>query len=120
MKGRMSEQQVTTPVVFLDFDGTITRHDVVDVILETYADERWIEIERQWRAGRIGSRDCLRAQMALVRATRRELDPLVDSVEGGFGLAPLLEACARRRLAVDIVSHGFDYRIPLVRQRPRR
>ena len=29
MKGRMSEHQVTTPVVFLDFDGTITRHDVV-------------------------------------------------------------------------------------------
>ncbi len=119
MKGRMSEHQVTTPVVFLDFDGTITRRDVVDVILETYADERWIEIERQWRAGRIGSRDCLRAQMALVRATRRELDALVDSVEVDLGLAPLLEACARRRLAVNIVSDGFDYCIRRVLERPR-
>src|SRR2546423_10401700 len=119
MKGRMSEQQVTTPVVFLDFDGTITRHDVVDVILETYADERWIEIERQWRAGRIGSRDCLRAQMALVRATREELDALVDSIEVDLGLAPLLETCARRRLAVNVVSDGFDYCIRRVLERPR-
>jgi 2-hydroxy-3-keto-5-methylthiopentenyl-1-phosphate phosphatase len=119
MKGRMSGHQTTTPVVFLDFDGTITRRDVVDVILETYADERWIEIEKQWRAGRIGSRACLRAQMALVRATREQLDALVDSIEVDLGLAPLLETCARRRLQVNVVSDGFDYCIRRVLERPR-
>jgi len=119
MKGRMRGHQATTPVVFLDFDGTITRRDVVDAILETYADERWIEIEKQWRAGRIGSRDCLRAQMALVRATREQLEALVDSVEVDLGLAPLLETCARRGLAVNVVSDGFDYCIRRVLERPR-
>src|SRR2546423_13884071 len=119
MRERMSGHQATTPVVFLDFDGTITRRDVVDAILETYADERWMEIEKQWRAGRIGSRDCLRAQMALVRATREQLDALVDSVEVDLGLAPLLETCARRHLAVNVVRDRFDYCIPRVLQPPR-
>ena len=115
----MGGHETTTPVVFLDFDGTITRRDVVDVILETYADGRWIEIEKQWRAGRIGSRDCLRAQMALVRVTREQLDALVDSIEVDDGLAPLLETCARRRLSVNVVSDGFDYCIRRALERPR-
>src|SRR6266850_1760275 len=47
-------QQVPLPkaILFLDFDGTITRRDAVDAILETYADPEWLEFEAQWRAGR--------------------------------------------------------------------
>ena len=66
------------PVVFLDFDGTISRCDVVDAILEAYADPGWLQIEATWQAGGIGSRECLRAQMSLVRATRASLDRLLD------------------------------------------
>jgi len=58
----MTEPQ--TPILFLDFDGTISRRDAVDAILETYADPKWLTFEAEWSAGRIGSRDCLRAQMS--------------------------------------------------------
>jgi len=67
----MTEPQ--TPILFLDFDGTISRRDAVDVILETYADPKWLAFEAEWREGRIGSRDCLRAQMSLVRASRKQI-----------------------------------------------
>src|SRR5919199_417425 len=114
----MSKQEQNRPILFMDFDGTITRRDVIDVILEKYADERWLEIEKQWRAGRIGSRDCLRAQVALVRATQRELDSLIDSIQVDEGFALLLEVCARHEIATHILSDGFDYCIRRILERP--
>jgi 2,3-diketo-5-methylthio-1-phosphopentane phosphatase len=98
-----------TPVLFLDFDGTISRRDAVDAILETYADPKWLTFEADWRAGRIGSRDCLRAQMSLVRASRMEIDALLDEIGIDEDLVALLEMCATQRVPAHIISDGFDY-----------
>ncbi len=105
----MRKQQTPKAILFLDFDGTISSSDAVDVILETYADLRWLVFEEEWRAGRMGSRDCLRAQMALVRATHDELNTLLDQIAVDEGLARLLEMCAAHDVPVHIVSDGFDY-----------
>lgn len=111
--------QPVQPALFMDFDGTITRRDVIDAVLENFADERWLEIEKQWRAGHIGSRDCLRGQIALVRASREELDELVDSIEVDEGFALMLEICARHKIAIHIISDGFDYCIRRILERPQ-
>src|SRR5262245_26226423 len=105
----MTDSERPPVVLFLDFDGTITRRDVVDAILETYADSRWLVYEAAWRAGRMGSRDCLHAQMSLVRATRHQLDALLDSIVVDEGLVDLFEVCAGRKIPVHIISDGFDY-----------
>jgi 2,3-diketo-5-methylthio-1-phosphopentane phosphatase len=103
----MTEPQ--TPMLFLDFDGTISRRDAVDVILETYADPNWLTFEEEWRAGRIGSRDCLRAQIDLVRASRKQLDALLDEIGIDEDLIALLEMCAMQNIPAHIISDGFDY-----------
>lgn len=100
---------VLRPVVFLDFDGTISRADVVDAVLERYADRGWTAIEEAWRAGRIGSRECLRDQMAMVRATPAELDELLESIGLDDGFAALIETCDAHGLAAHVISDGFDY-----------
>jgi 2-hydroxy-3-keto-5-methylthiopentenyl-1-phosphate phosphatase len=105
----MTEEQKPKAILFLDFDGTISRRDAVDVILETYADPKWLTFEAEWRAGRMGSRDCLRAQMALVRATRKQIDSLLDEIGIDEDLVPLLEMCAAHYIPAHIVSDGFDY-----------
>ena len=105
----MTELQTPKAILFLDFDGTVTRRDVVDVILETYADPRWLVFEAEWRAGRMGSRDCLQSQMAVVRATREQLDELLDEIEVDQGLASLLEMSAVHSVPAHIISDGFDY-----------
>ena len=64
-------------MVFLDFDGTITRRDVTDAILEAYADPQWLRIEEEWKAARMSSREGLTAQVALATATQEELDFLL-------------------------------------------
>ncbi|MDQ2936044.1 MAG: HAD-IB family phosphatase [Acidobacteriota bacterium] len=105
----MTELQTPKAILFIDFDGTITRRDAVDAILETYADRSWLTFEADWRAGRMGSRDCLRAQMALVNATRTQLDALLDEIEIDHGLVALLEMCATHDIRAHIISDGFDY-----------
>jgi len=119
----MTEPQQVQPhkaILFLDFDGTITRRDAVDAILETYADPEWLEFEAEWREGRIGSRDCLQSQMALVHATRKQLDSVLDEIEIDKGLVVLLELCATYDIPAHIVSDGFDYCIRRILSRASR
>src|ERR1043166_5449497 len=97
------------PILFLDFDGTISERDATDVLLEAFADPRWVDVETQWQSGRIGSRECLREQIALVRADREQIDALLDTITVDRGLGEVLDTCARYRIPVHIVSDGFDY-----------
>jgi 2-hydroxy-3-keto-5-methylthiopentenyl-1-phosphate phosphatase len=46
--------------------------------------------------------------MALVRATRPELDALLDEIEIDEGFGVLLDMCAAHGVAAHIVSDGFD------------
>lgn len=105
----MTNAITSKAMLFLDFDGTITCRDAVDVILETYADPKWLAVEAEWAAGRIGSRECLQAQISLVRATRQQLDTLLDSIAVDGGLADLFAVCAAEKIPAHIISDGFDY-----------
>lgn len=105
-------------VVFLDFDGTITLRDATDAILDAFADPAWLQVEDAWLSGRIGSRECLAAQMALVTATREQVDRLLDDVGVDPGFAMLLDACAAHAAPVHIVSDSFDYCIGRILGRP--
>ena len=106
------------PTVFLDFDGTITRQDVTDAILEAFADPAWRAIEEQWQADRIGSRECLAAQIALVTATPAQVNRLLDGIDVDPGFTTVIDVCAARAAPVYIVSDGFDYCIDRILGRP--
>ncbi|MGH9437211.1 MAG: MtnX-like HAD-IB family phosphatase, partial [Terriglobia bacterium] len=97
------------PVVFCDFDGTITRGDVTDEILSSLAEPAWKEIEALWVQGRIGSQECLQRQLALVKTSKEALNRLIDSIP----LDPHFHRFARyaRETALPfiIVSDGLDH-----------
>jgi 2,3-diketo-5-methylthio-1-phosphopentane phosphatase len=97
------------PILFLDFDGTISRADVVDAILERLGEPGWQRLEEDWKAGLIGSRQCLAGQLAFVRATPSALNAVVDAIDLDPGFPALMELAMRRGLQVHIVSDGFDY-----------
>jgi len=107
-------------IVFLDFDGTITHRDATDAILDAFAEPRWLQIEDAWVSGRIGSRECLGAQMALVTAAREQIDRLLDEIDVDPGFATLLDVCAAGQVPVHILSDGFDYCIRRILGRPDR
>ena len=99
----------STPIIFSDFDGTIAQFDVTDVILERFAAPAWHEVEEEWVAGRIGSRECLRRQMALVHASAQDLDSLIDSIPLDPGFAEFHRWTRQYGVPFYVVSDGFDY-----------
>ncbi|HWM47108.1 MAG TPA: MtnX-like HAD-IB family phosphatase [Xanthobacteraceae bacterium] len=94
--------------VFVDFDGTISLEDTTDVVLERFADPSWQKVEADWLAGRIGSRECLRKQIDLVRATPEELDSVCESVPLDPHFPELVALCRRHRIPLAVVSDGLE------------
>lgn len=99
---------VLPPRFFLDFDGTIAGIDVVDRILECHATPEWREVENEWTLGKIGSRECLSRQLALVNLSKEELSDLIASVPVDEGFASFIRLANQASVPVAIVSDGFD------------
>jgi 2,3-diketo-5-methylthio-1-phosphopentane phosphatase len=97
--------------VLSDFDGTIALEDVTDSVLERFALPGWEEIEGAWKKGLIGSQECMSRQIALIRATRDELDAHLDTVAIDPGFAGFSAFCAHEGLPLTVVSDGMDYAI---------
>ncbi len=105
------------PVIFCDFDGTITRVDVTDQILTQLAHPSWREVEQEWVRGLIGSRECLERQIALVETSAKELNALIDAIPLDPGFSKFHRFVRKRALPFYVVSDGFDYIIRRVLKR---
>ena len=97
--------------VLCDFDGTIALKDVTDSLLNRFALDGWEEIEDDWKAGRIGSRECMLRQVDLIRASQDELDSHLDSIEIDPGFPAFVAYCKQRKISLTVVSDGLDYAI---------
>ena len=93
---------------FLDFDGTIAAADVVDTVLERFADKEWKNVEKEWQEGRIGSRECLSRQVRLIKATPEEIRDEVSKVKLDPYFLSFLKTAEELGVLVTIVSDGFD------------
>jgi 2-hydroxy-3-keto-5-methylthiopentenyl-1-phosphate phosphatase len=103
--------------VFVDFDGTIASLDTTDLLLERFAAPEWRQIEDDWKAGLIGSRECLVRQIDLVRATRADLDDFIAHIEIDPGFPAFVELCREQGHDVTIVSDGLDRTVEAVLKR---
>lgn len=98
----------------VDFDGTISRQDTTDLILTRFAGPQWHAIEEEWLAGTIGSRDCMRRQIELLRVSPQMLDAFIDTIEIDSGFSSFARLCARHDIPVTVVSDGLDRTIHAV------
>jgi 2,3-diketo-5-methylthio-1-phosphopentane phosphatase len=105
--------------ILCDFDGTITLEDVTDGLLERYAQPGWKALEDEWCAGRIGSRECMQRQIALLDVSTQELERYLDTVQIDPDFGAFVHAAQRRGYPVSIVSDGLDYVIRHILQRHR-
>jgi 2-hydroxy-3-keto-5-methylthiopentenyl-1-phosphate phosphatase len=94
--------------ITIDFDGTVTLGDTTDRMLERFAAPKWREIEAEWVAGRIGSRECLARQAALLSASPGDIDAVLDIVETDPGFPRFVQEAHALGAATKIVSDGFD------------
>lgn len=104
-------------IVLVDFDGTIATEDTTDLLLERYADPQWYDVEDDWKAGRIGSRECLVRQIDLVRATPEQYDTLVGQIEIDPEFPAFVDFCRRNDMDMLVVSDGLDRTVGTVLER---
>lgn len=97
-------------IFIIDFDGTLATEDTVDQLLEHYADPRWEELERDWLAGKITALECMRDQVALVKADRITLGKFFQQICLDEHFMAFWQH-ARQFAQVAIVSDGLDYAI---------
>ncbi|QWF17531.1 MtnX-like HAD-IB family phosphatase [Lysobacter capsici] len=97
--------------ILCDFDGTIALDDVTDTLLERFARPGWELIEAAWKAGRIGSRECMSGQIALIDADRDEVDAVLDGLRIDPGFHDFVRASQRAGIGMSVVSDGLDYAI---------
>jgi len=103
--------------VFCDFDGTITEVDATDAVLNQFARPQWREWETLWQADEISGRECLAQQLALIRATPRELLEFVNQLPLDPGILMLAHCCAERRVPLTVVSDGLNLIVKAVLNR---
>lgn len=95
-------------MVFLDFDNTITSLDVLDAVIGKFSiDQKWMIHEEAWKEGKIGSRQCLEAQLRSVRVTRVELEKYVKQIPLDPFALKLFRILRHRSIPFVIVSDSF-------------
>ena len=94
--------------ILCDFDGTVSLPDATDALLEQCAAPEWKSIERDWRAGLIGSRDCMTRQIALIDASEQELDRILDTIPIDPAFPQFASLTRDAGITLTIVSDGLD------------
>jgi HAD superfamily phosphoserine phosphatase-like hydrolase len=94
-----------------DFDGTLTRHDFFQLVVEAFAPSGLAEFWTGYRAGRLTHFEALRGIFASIRASEDEVAALASRAE----LEPELAACVAEldRCGWDVVvaSAGCEWYI---------
>jgi 2,3-diketo-5-methylthio-1-phosphopentane phosphatase len=91
----------------VDFDGTVAPTDTVDALLQRFADPEWLRVEERWVRGEITSRECMAAQIGLVRGERADLEEFCSSVAIDPGFVEFVDT-VKPFAEVVVVSDGLD------------
>lgn len=97
--------------ILCDFDGTVSVEDVIDSLLSEYGRPGWQALEDDWRAGRIGSRQCMKGQVELLDLNKLTLDAHLDAVRIDHGFTEFVRHAKAADVPLSIVSDGLDYAI---------
>lgn len=97
--------------ILCDFDGTISVEDTTDTLLERFGRSGWQTLEEEWRAGRIGSRECMAGQVELLDMDRAELDAHLDTRHVDVAFAEFVRLAQAHGIHIEILSDGLDYAI---------
>jgi 2,3-diketo-5-methylthio-1-phosphopentane phosphatase len=105
------DNRVSNWTILCDFDGTVSVEDITDSLLERFARPGWQTLEQAWRRGEIGSHDCMAEQVALLDASREEIDAHLDTMMIDRAFPAFVAEVENAGMALAVVSDGLDYAI---------
>jgi 2-hydroxy-3-keto-5-methylthiopentenyl-1-phosphate phosphatase len=103
--------------VQLDFDGTITVHDISYLLLDTYAGNAWRPHLADYEAGRTDVGTFNRRVFGLVKAGQEEMTDFVlrsDRLAVRDGFREFIEYCRERGFPVVVTSNGLKFYIEVI------
>ncbi len=96
-------------LIYLDFDGTITKYDTIGIFLENFADKKWIDIEQDWIMEKIDSKTCMQMQLNLIKnLTQKDFNDFLNSIELQDGFLEFYKSAKENNKKIAILSDGFD------------
>ncbi len=100
--------------VMCDFDGTITKGGVIDLLYRAFADSSCWELVDRWIRGEISTLDEMQGCFSTMKATRQEMEAILGRVEIDPGFPELVDFCKGRGYLLAILSDGLRWYIDYV------
>ena len=95
--------------IFCDFDGTIAKRDVGNLVFSQFGSKsRWWRLVGLWRQGRLEGREMWRLQAETMRLTAAELDAFVAPLAIDTTFGQLVSFASARLIPLSVVSDGMD------------
>lgn len=110
MKRKMADLKLSKCEVFFDFDNTITPFDVLDDIIKRFSiNKGWLKLEKKWERGEIGSRECLKRQMGLVKIDKSRLLGYLRKIKIDPYFKKILVRFKKEGIKPVILSDSFSF-----------
>ena len=94
--------------IFTDFDGTITKIDSLNMVLDKFAISDWHPIEDRVTAHELSEKEALQAEFDLVKVPLGEaIDFLKNNAEIDSTFIPFVEWCKSNKIELIVLSGGF-------------
>lgn len=95
--------------IYVDFDGTISRSDIINFLLEKYADSAWLQLDKDYIDEKISSSECLIKQIALLKKLPDEKILEAAKMVGiDETFKDFCRFCENKNIDIEIVSDGLD------------
>ena len=111
-----------TPIIFSDFDGTITEHDVIISIMEKFAPPEWIDIKNKILYERtVTLKAGVEKLFSLIESSKKnEITNFVkEKAKLREGFADFLNFCKEENIEFNVLSGGLDFHIEPVLEKFR-
>ncbi|NLT94902.1 MAG: MtnX-like HAD-IB family phosphatase [Clostridia bacterium] len=96
-------------IVFIDFDGTITKVDTCQAMVEKFARDGWQKINELWEEKKLSTRDCANLTFRLFDATLEDIEKLAETMEIDEYFPEFVAQCRQNNYPIYILSDGYDF-----------
>lgn len=95
--------------IFSDFDGTISKYDVIHSFITNFSKGDWTIAEKQWCEGKLSTKDCLKIQFDLITGLKKSVfDEFINSIEIDPYFIDFYKYAKLKNKEIIVISDGFD------------
>lgn len=95
--------------IFSDFDGTISKHDVIHAFITTFSKGDWTVAEKKWCEGKMSTQECLRVQFDMITGLKKkDFVEFVNSIEIDPYFIEFHNYAKKNGKKIIILSDGYD------------